>query len=48
MPNKIKPWIIEVSYGFNCSTRYGAYAEENPLENNKLPEDFTMQAEEDL
>ena len=48
MPNKIKPWIIEVSYGFNCSTRYGAYAEGNPLENDRLPEDFMMQAEEDL
>jgi len=48
MPKEIKPWIIEVSYSFNCHTQYGAYAEENPLENDKLPEDFVIQAEEDL
>lgn len=49
MPNnEIKPWIIEVSYGFNCNTRYGAYAKENPLESGKLSDDFIAQAEEDL
>jgi len=45
--NKIKPWIIELSYT-NCRTRYGAYAEENPLNDNKLSKDFIAQAEEDF
>jgi hypothetical protein len=48
MTNEIKPWIIKVSYGYNCSESYGAYAIKDPLENDKLPDDFKMQAEEDL
>lgn len=42
----IKAWIIELNAGPQCSHRYGAYSEEDPLE--KLDEDTIFNLEEEL
>ena len=47
MPDKeIKPWIITVSYGPQCSMKFGAYSVEDPLDKID-PEDF-LEIEEEL
>lgn len=47
MTNEIKSWIISLEYN-QCRESFGAYAKENPLDNDKIPADFIEQAEEDL
>ena len=48
MNKEIKPWIIKVSYGYNCSNYYGAYSVNNPLDSKDFPDDFYATATEDL
>lgn len=48
MTNEIKPWIIKVSYGYNCSNYYGAYSVNNPLDSKDFPDDFYAAAVEEL
>ena len=48
MTNEIKPWIIKVSYGYNCSNYYGAYSVNNPLDSKDFPNDFYVTATEEL
>jgi hypothetical protein len=48
MVNEIKPWIIKVSYGYNCSNYYGAYSVNNPLDSEDFPDDFYVTATEEL
>lgn len=48
MTNEIKPWIIKVSYGYNCSNYYGAYSVNNPLDSKDFPDDFYATAAEEL
>lgn len=48
MTNEIKPWIIKVSHGYNCSEYYGAYSVNNPLDSKDFPNDFYTTATEDL
>ena len=48
MTNEIKPWIIKVSYGYNCCNYYGAYSVNNPLDSKDFPDDFYAFASEDL
>lgn len=48
MTNEIKPWIIKVSYGYNCSNYYGAYSVNNPLDSEDFPDDFYTIATEEL
>lgn len=44
----IKFWIIEVSYGYGCIDYYGAFAKEDPIENELLSEDFYIEAQNNL
>jgi len=48
MPEEIKLWIIEVSYGYNCVDYYAAYASKDPLDNDLLPDEFFVEAENSL
>jgi hypothetical protein len=48
MNKEIKPWIIKVSYGYNCSDYYGAYSVNNPLDSEDFPDDFYVTATEEL
>ena len=44
----IKFWVIEVSYGYGCIDYYGAFASEDPVENDLLPDDFFNEAGNNL
>lgn len=48
MTNEIKPWIIKISYGYNCCDYYGAYSVNDPLDSKDFPDDFYAIAAEDL
>jgi len=48
MMNEIKPWIIKVSYGYNCCDYYGAYSVNDPLDSKDFPDDFYAIAAENL
>lgn len=48
MTNEIKPWIIKVSYSYNCSNYYGAYSVNDPLDSKDFPDDFYATAIEEL
>jgi hypothetical protein len=48
MPNEIKFWVISVTYGYNCTQEYGAWASKNPLDAGLISDEFLAQADESL